>query len=529
MTMLGGHDGVRKRARGIVGRRGVKIAAVTLAASASALLVGAVPAGATDTPAANNVIIGSGSEAAYSTLQGIESLFNLSPGCQIFVPVPNSTTPQEENFSCVTAPTTATNPENPYNDVATEEPPLGSSTGISELENSGAHGGTATNSGTSINVFQGINFATSARELASTDLKGLNFVAYAEDGVTWFNYTAIGGKGAGSGATPSSTVTNLSQAQLEDIYKGTYTNWDQVGGANAPIVVFSAQEGAGVQSVWKTFIGFDPSAATNQVNCYTPTGGSNTCVGPAVIGQNEDAQITTRAFSTAQTGFTGRTNPIWKSQYDTTTATTAEIESDAIYFFSYGDYEASCKLSVHNCGGSPLAKGTTNAVESVNGVAPSELTILDGQFPVDHYLYNVYSDGSNANIPAATAATLNFASEVGFICNPNKGATTNVLDPNTGVAYLTEIQNLILNNGFFPLSAGAPDGTVNQTPIDEGTVTNPASQLLAETTGGQGAGQTSADPGYAQYEPFDTYAKTGPNNDPSGFCLTTTTDSNASS
>jgi ABC-type phosphate transport system substrate-binding protein len=509
---------------GRTARGALKIAGVALVASASALLVASLPAGAVDTPANNNVIIGSGSEAAYSTLNGIDDLFDLSPGCPIFVPVPNATSPQEENFSCVTPPTTASNPENPYDDVVAEEPPLGSSTGISELENSGAHGATATNSGTSINVFQGINFATSARPTATTDLKGLNFVAYAEDGVSWFNYTEVSGV-----ATPSAAVTNLTQTQLIDIYKGTYTNWDQVGGANAPIVVFSAQEGAGVQSVWKTFLGFDPTSATNQVNCFvlTPPGtGSSTCVGPAAIGQNEDAQIGTAAFAGAQAGFTKKTNPDWGGK----AATASEIKSDAIYFFSYGDYSASCKIDKgENCGGSRLGTGTTNAIESVNGVAPSEQSILDGQFPVDHYLYNVYSDGSNANIPAATAATLNFASEVGFICNPNKGAASNVLDPNTGTSYLSELQTLILNDGFFPLSAAAASGSVNTTPIDEGTVANPAGNLLNEVTGGQGAGQSPSAPGYAQYKPFDTFAVTGPNNDPSGFCLTTSTDANASS
>jgi ABC-type phosphate transport system substrate-binding protein len=487
-------------------------------------MAGAAPAGATDTPAANNVILGSGSQSAYATLNQIDGLFNLSPGCPIFVPQPNATNPQELDFSCAVAPTPAANPENPYDDVVAEEPPLGSSSGILQLEDSGAHGATAKSSNTNINVFQGVNFATSARPLGSSDLKGLNFVAYAEDGVSWFNYTSVAGA-----ATPSAGVTNLTQAQLIGIYNGTFTNWDQVGGANAPIVVFSAQEGAGVQSVWKTFLGFDPSSATNAVNCYTATksGSKNTCVGPAVIGQNEDAQILRTAFTTSQAAYLGKSNPNWGGA----ASTNNQIKADAIYFFSYGDYAASCKTIAKglDCGGSRLAPSTTNAIESVNGVAPNETNILDGQFPVDHFLYNVYSDGSNANIPAATAATLNYASEVGFVCNPNKGAATNVVDPNTGTPYLTELQNLILNSGFFPLSAAAASGAVNQTPIDEGTVANPAANLLALTSGGQGAGQSVSAPGYAQYKPYDTFATTGPNLDPAGYCLTSSTDSNASS
>jgi hypothetical protein len=289
-------------------------------------------------------------------------------------------------------------------------------------------------------------------------------------------------------------------------------------------VVYAAQEGSGTQSTWKTFLGFDPSAATNAVNCYTPSGGSNTCVGPAVILENEDAQITTSAFVTSQKKFVQHFNPAWGGG----NATTAKIRSDAIFFYSAGKFSEQCKVSAHDCGGSRLPSGTTNAVEQINGVAPTEQTILDGQFPDDRYLYNVYSNGSNANIPAATAATVNYVSELGFICNPNKGSATLTLDPNTGSTYVSEIQAVIEGAGFYPLSAGAGSGTVNQTPIDEGTLLNPASALLIKA-GGQGQGQTSADNGYAQYKPFDTFATTGPNSDPAGYCLDTSTDSNSSS
>ena len=107
-----------------------------------------------------------------------------------------------------------------------------------------------------------------------------------------------------SSPSPSANLNDLTQTQLEDIYNGTDTNWDQVcnGGAapgstgavcgsNAPIVVFSAQEGSGTQSTFKTFLGFDPSLATNPVNCFTPTGWDESCVGPGVIFENEDTQI----------------------------------------------------------------------------------------------------------------------------------------------------------------------------------------------------------------------------------------------
>jgi hypothetical protein len=167
-------------------------------------------------------------------------------------------------------------------------------------------------------------------------------------------------------------------------------------------------------------------------------------------------------------------------------------------------------VSANVCGGSPL-KGAKNALGEVNGIPANEATILKGTFPVDRFLYNAYSNGSNVNIPKANAATINYVSEIGFICNPNRGKSTAAVDSITGATYISEIQSIISNAGFFPLSAGAPTGTVNQTEIDEGKVGNPGSGLIGSA-----------------YAPFDTFASAS-NSDPMGFCLTTTTDGNANS
>jgi ABC-type phosphate transport system substrate-binding protein len=506
------------RARSLVSKAGRRRALSVGGTLAGAVVIAgafSLPAGAALTNPANSTIIGSGSSTTYSMMQQLDTLFSSSPGCQQFVAFPVAPNGQPLDYSC-SGPQTMTTPgaENPYNDLAAEEAALGSSNGIQQLECQGAHGASCSSGGAVVNVANNQDFARSSRALKSSDLQGLNFTAYAEDGVTWFHYTAFSGT-----ATPSSAVTNLTQAQLVAIYNGTDTNWNQVGGADAPIVVFSAQEGSGTQSTWKTFLGFDPSASTNAVNCYTPSGGSNTCVGPAVIFENEDLQIAVKAFAGSQAGFVSKNNPDWGGHG----ASPAQIKSDAIFFFSNGKYNVSCKVKT-NCGGSPLGAGTTNAIGAVNGVDPTEVNVLDGQFPVDRFLYNIYSNGSNSNIPAATAATLNYVSEYGFMCNPNKGLSTTVLDPNTGKGYLGEIQSTILAAGFYPLSAGASSGTVNSTPIDEGTLTNPASGLLA-TTGGTGGGLY----GYADYRAFDKFATTGPNSDPAGYCLSTTTDGNANS
>ncbi len=43
-------------------------------------------------------------------------------------------------------------------------------------------------------------------------------------------------------------VSNLTSAQIAGIYKGTYTNWSQVGGANQPIVVYTREVGSGTRN-----------------------------------------------------------------------------------------------------------------------------------------------------------------------------------------------------------------------------------------------------------------------------------------
>ena len=199
-----------------------------------------------------------------------------------------------------------------------------------------------------------------------------------------------------------------------------------------------------------------------------------------MILENEDAEIVPKAFVSSQASFVGGTNPDWGG--GNKKATIAQIKADAYFFFSNGKYNASCKVP-KNCGGSPLGTGNLNAITGVNGVDPTESNVLTGAFPVDRFLFNIYSNGSNPNIPTATAATLNYVSELGFMCNPNKGASTAVLDPNTGKSYISEIQSIILAQGLYRLSAAWSSGTVNTSLIDEALLPHPVSTCWQAAVG----------------------------------------------
>lgn len=57
-----------------------------------------------------------------------------------------------------------------------------------------------------------------------------------------------------AGVAPSSTYApaGLTPVQLVGIYDGTYTNWNQVGGANAPITPLVPQAGSGTRSFFES-------------------------------------------------------------------------------------------------------------------------------------------------------------------------------------------------------------------------------------------------------------------------------------
>lgn len=49
---------------------------------------------------------------------------------------------------------------------------------------------------------------------------------------------------------PTNAVKNLTLKQLKGIYTGQFTNWNQVGGPNKPIVVISRDTSSGTYEVW---------------------------------------------------------------------------------------------------------------------------------------------------------------------------------------------------------------------------------------------------------------------------------------
>ncbi|MET8852749.1 substrate-binding domain-containing protein [Amycolatopsis sp. NPDC004625] len=94
-----------------------------------------------------------------------------------------------------------------------------------------------------------VDIARSSSGRGTSDPSTFEYYAFARDGVTWSSSST----GAGAGLT-------LSLTQLRNIYNGTITNWNQVGGSNAAIQLYLPQLGSGTLSFFTgTVLGFDPA------------------------------------------------------------------------------------------------------------------------------------------------------------------------------------------------------------------------------------------------------------------------------
>ena len=56
---------------------------------------------------------------------------------------------------------------------------------------------------------------------------------------------------------PANTVTGLTKDQLTNIYNGTITNWSEVGGEDAPIIVVGREAGSGTRGAFEELLGLE--------------------------------------------------------------------------------------------------------------------------------------------------------------------------------------------------------------------------------------------------------------------------------
>jgi hypothetical protein len=507
---------------------GLNDAGTTLSAPQSTTVTGTVTSGSKTITAVSSTtgfVANEGvSDAAGDIPAGTKIKSVTASTIKISKPATGSAT--GENISVVTTPAvgedgfTTFAQENPFNDLLIEEPAIGSSNGIQELEDQNAHAAGASSHGSPINVAP-LDVARSSRAPNLTspssagDDKGLNFVAYAMDAVTWLHWTSVGNV-----ATPSAAVSNLSVANLTSIYMNqgctaggqTFTtpNWACFGGSVAPISVYMAQNGSGTESTWASLLGLTGTF---------PFGGEDP---NHVIFENETSSILAN-----------------------------KDQANAIFFFSFGKFETICASNPTFCSG---ASNSKVALGQIAGIKASKTTIANqlpgspnAPFPGDRLLFNVYADGSNPDINISSPASLNAVSEDGFLCKPS--SSTDV-DPNTGATYRTEINSIISAQGFFPLplmvedgqgatsgiygttGAGIPNPAWSSTGGLQGSAYNASHEAVSPwnfPTGDQDTDNSAISGTYSgvYFNGNTNTTKTASATDPIGFCLTESSDGNS--
>ena len=112
---------------------------------------------------------------------------------------------------------------------------------------------------------------------------------------------------------PSNPVKGLTIDQVRDIYRGTITNWSQVGGPNRPIVIISRDTNSGTYETFETLV-----MQNEQMAAGVEYVGSNGAV-------RQRVQSTPNAIGYAGLGFVDRTvkaleiNGVYPSQETVTT------------------------------------------------------------------------------------------------------------------------------------------------------------------------------------------------------------------
>ncbi len=144
--------------------------------------------------------------------------------------------------------------ENENTDVSIEINAVGSSAGIKDTLNGVAEIG-----------------------MSSRDLKDEEASGGAEG-------TAIAYDGIAVILNPANKVSNLTLAQLKDIYTGKITNWKEVGGSDSTIVVVSREDGSGTRDAFQEIVGYKSSELIADATITDASGNLKT-----TVAQNKNA------------------------------------------------------------------------------------------------------------------------------------------------------------------------------------------------------------------------------------------------
>jgi hypothetical protein len=429
----------------------------------SSLVSGMTAASATTaapTTGYDTKIISSGSDTTYDMMKGLGKLYSGANGCAtIFA----DTAKQPKDGSCDTADLATGNGDdktkfawvNDGHAVPVDLYPVGSGAGANELCGQGQNG------------VRQVNFSRASSNKA-TVCSDSYAVAFAKDAVSWWHAT----KDASGNPTASAKISTITKAILKDIYAGNIIQWSELNN-NAGVLdkdgnqltdlpasfidVYDVQQGSGTREFWHaTFLG----GTKTDLNLGSLTAQKLSDAG--FVGSTAD-------YKAAHSLSTGQENQASSIFVD-------GKESTAIYYMSLGRYKQAAGITGTDnySGNSTGVVGATDSMGKINGVAPTDATVLDSTFVGQRYVYNI--------LRYPSAATLAYAGPKGFLCSVAIGA---IKDRISGKTYHSLITKTISDEGFTNLPAGTTGGTLDNAGLSSSycRVTDGTGAGAATTTG----------------------------------------------
>jgi len=387
-------------------KRSMKFALAGLAAaslaSGVAIPAQAAPPGWSNGSVQASAIIGSGSDTTYFLMNELSAVYNETDGCELTPVNYPETGTQNLCRPFAQQPAGVVETENYDHDVAWQYFPQGSNAGRRQLcsQTAPRPAGVPFMTYARSSSAPGVGFACPTSGLT------IRFVAFAKDALTWVKW-------------PGNPVTSLTQAQINDIFVDcTITNWNQVGGVNAPIGIFTAIPGSGSRSSWDSFVG----------------GSTDNCI-PAAYKDND---FTTPAECPGERVVREHQAAVPEND------TCLPNEATNIFFASVG---------VHNANSGAKANSVFGAVD---GFDPSLANIQSGDFPFSRFMYNAIRQSGPA--PLVNPQTAAFVGAAGWICKPAVQHSKPIGDPGPGIERAKATDNwnnrvidAIINDGFIPI------------------------------------------------------------------------------
>lgn len=119
-------------------------------------------------------------------------------------------------------------------------------------------------------------------------------------------------------------VTNLTTAQIQGIYNGTTTNWNQVGGPNLPIVVVSRPASSGTRATFVKYVNGGPEKISGPSSLTTDSTGTVI----TNVAQNNGA------IGYAATGAAMKNSSVSLISIDGNAPTAANVENNTYKFWN---------------------------------------------------------------------------------------------------------------------------------------------------------------------------------------------------